>query len=460
MVWDKHTGEPLYNAIVWHDARTHETCDALRNKISSDKVRSITGLPISTYFAGVKLRWMLDHIPGVQSSVDEGTALFGTIDTWLVWNLSREKSHFTDVTNAGRTMLMNLETLSWDSKMLSLIGIDAAILPEIKTCSEVYGHMDETVLSGVPIAGVIGDQQAALVGQGCFDIGQAKNTYGTGCFLIINTGETPVMSKHGLLTTPAYKMGPGPGESCVYSLEGSIAVGGAAVQWLRDDLGVISSAGETESLASQIPDTGDVFFVPAFNGLFAPRWDESARGVLTGINFSTEKAHIVRATLEGVALMVNDVLDAAAKDLGAPLAELRVDGGAAVNNLLMQMQADVTGIDVIRPRVVETTALGAAFCAGHAVGVFPSVSEFREHWELEHRFSSSMTEEARKERLCKWNFAVQRSLGWTEDMRSSSSGGARNQWMPSRAVVLSATVSSCVTALIAVAVGKFIISRK
>lgn len=459
VVWNKHTGRPLYNAIVWHDVRTSETCDTLREMISTDVVRSITGLHISTYFSGVKLRWMLDNVPEVRAGIDDGTALVGTIDTWLVWNLSREKAYCTDVTNAGRTMLMNLKTLSWDSRMLDLIGIDETVLPKIKSCSEVYGHMERTLLAGTRIAGVIGDQQAALVGQSCFEFGEAKNTYGTGAFLIVNTGETPTLSKHGLLTTPAYKMGPS--ASCVYSIEGSVAVAGSAIKWLRDNLGMISSAEESESIASGVPDTGNVHFVPAFSGLFAPRWDDSARGTIVGMTAFTAKAHFVRATLEGVAHTVNDVVRAAEKDMGTPLAELRVDGGASVNNLLMQMQADITGTNVVRPSVVETTALGAAFCAGHAVGLFNSLAEFREQWEPERHFSPAITEEARKVRLCKWNAAVQRSLGWGRNVpHALLPDPAQGEWMPSRGIILSAVISSCATALFAAVLGRYIVSRK
>lgn len=402
---------------------------------------------------------MLDNVPQVRAAINDGTALVGTIDTWLLWNMTKEKAYVTDVTNAGRTMMMSLKTQSWDSKMLDLIGIDRAVLPTIKSCSEVYGHMNGTLLAGLPIAGVIGDQQAALVGQTCFEFGEAKNTYGTGGFLIINTGEDPVLSKHGLLTTPAYKMGPK--ASCVYSLEGSVAVAGSAIKWLRDKLDMIPSAEESESIASEVPDTGNVYLVPAFSGYFAPRWDDSARGTIVGMTLSTTKAHIVRATLEGVTLMVNDVVRAAEKDLGAPLAELRVDGGASVNNLFMQMQADITGTDVVRPSVVETTALGAAFCAGHAVGLFKSVAEFRAQWRSEHRFSPAISEEARKVRLCKWDAALQRSLGWTRDTQSaSSSDTAQGRWTPSRGIVLSAVLSSCATALVVTILGRYIVNRK
>jgi glycerol kinase len=412
VVWDRHTGRPLYNAVVWLDTRTMETCDKLEEdgKLSPERVRELSGLPISTYFSGVKLRWLCDNVPEVAVAVADGSALFGTIDSWLTWCFTEEQVHVTDVTNAGRTMLMNIRTLEWEDELLDALDIPRSILPEIRSSSEVYGMLGCTVLKGVPIAGIVGDQQAALIGQSAFEPGQAKNTYGTGCFLIVNTGEVPQFSTSGLLTTPAYKLGPD--APCVYSLEGSIAVGGAAVSWLKDNLNLISKASEMEALAGSVDDTGDVYFVPAFSGLYAPHWRKDARGSIFGLTQYTSKAHIARATLAGMAFQVNDVLQAAAEDMKAPLKELRVDGGASINNLLLQMQADVLGFPVVRPKIVETTALGAAFAAGMAVGVHTGTSAVTNCWQADRRFHPVVDDERRALERRKWALAVEKSMGW------------------------------------------------
>lgn len=411
VVWDRATGKPLYNAVVWQDMRTMETCDKLAEGgvITSDRVRELSGLPISPYFSGVKLRWLCDNVEAVREGVSNGTALFGTIDTWLVWCLTEENIHVTDVTNAGRTMLMNVKTLKWDEELLSALRVPLGILPDIRSSSEVYGTLGCTALKGIPIAGIVGDQQAALIGQSAFEPGQAKNTYGTGCFLIVNTGLVPKFSDNGLLTTPAYKLGPD--APCVYSLEGSIAIGGAAVSWLKT-LGLISDASEMEKLAGSVDDTGDVYFVPAFSGLYAPHWRKDARGAILGLTQYTTKAHIARATLAGLSFQVYDVLKAAEADMGTPLSELRVDGGASVNNLLLQMQADVLGYPVVRPKIVETTALGAAFAAGLAVGVHSSSAGVTETWEADRRFDPVAQEEQRDLERRKWALAVKKSMGW------------------------------------------------
>lgn len=413
VVWNKHTGTPLYNALVWQDVRTQTTCEKLRSTHDSERIRYITGLPISTYFSGVKLRWLIDNVPSVRDALQDGSALFGTIDSWLVWNLSSEKAHVTDVTNAGRTMLMNVRSLKWEDELLDMIGVPRDALPEIRSCSEIVGHMAETALEGLPISGIIGDQQSALVGQSCFRIGEAKSTYGTGCFLIINTGEVAKPSHNGLLTTPGYKLGKD--APCIYSLEGSVAVAGSAITWLKDSLQVMGNISDCESIASSVDNTGDVYVVPAFTGLYAPWWREDARGTIVGLTQFTEKAHVVRATLESVAFQVDAVLKAASEDMGEPIAELKVDGGMTRNGLLMQMQADVTNTVVVRPKVIETTALGAAFVAGRAVGVYESMDAFCASWQLDQRFEPEIGDATRQKKLRKWEAAVQRSLGWTTD---------------------------------------------
>jgi glycerol kinase len=415
VVWDRNTGQPLYNAIVWNDVRTKKTCSALEDSgaLTSARSKELTGLPISSYFSGVKLRWLCDNVPAVRAAVDDGTALFGTIDTWLTWNLTQERVHVTDVTNAGRTMLMNIHTLEWDDEMLTALDVPRAILPEIRSCSEIFGTLKGTLLSGVRLAGLVGDQQAALIGQSAFAPGQGKCTYGTGCFLIVNTGTEPKFSETGLLTTPAYKLGPD--AQCIYSLEGSIAIAGAAVSWLKDNLNLIDSSSEIESLAASVDDTGDVYFVPALSGLFAPRWRADARGCIVGLTQYTTRAHIARATLAGITLQVYDVIRAVDEDMGTPVMELRVDGGACVNNLLMQMQADILRFPVVRPECVETTALGAAFAAGLAVGVYESYEDITACWKMDRTFEPEISDKERNHELAKWEAAVQRSLGWIED---------------------------------------------
>lgn len=433
----------MTNAIVWYDARTKATADALRSQIDNQKVRKLSGLGISTYFSGVKLRWMMDNVPAVREGIEKGTALFGTIDSWLTWNLTTERAHVTDVTNAGRTMLMNIRTLQWDDQLLDLIGITRNLLPKIVSCSEKVGHMEGTVLEGVPLTGLIGDQQSALVGQACFEVGEGKTTYGTGCFTIVNTGTEPKFTSGRLLTTPGYQLGPK--EPCVYSLEGSVAIGGAAVQWLRDKLCIIENSSEVEALAQSVPDTGGMYFVPAFSGLLAPHWREDARGIMVGMTQFTSRAHVARATLASMVFQVNDVLTAISEDMGRPIAELRVDGGACVNNLLMQMQADITGHSVRRPKNVETTALGAAFVAGHAVGYYHSVQAFRGHWKLDKEFIPQMVTEERQRHEARWKAAVQRSLGWVGE-GDSSSGGPSKHFLT--IAVGSAAVASAITAIV------------
>lgn len=421
VVWNRHTGEPLHNAIVWQDLRTHATCSALRAEHDNERVRSITGLPISTYFSGVKLRWLFDNVPAVAAAVRAGDALFGTIDTWLVWHLTRERAHVTDVTNAGRTMLMDVEKLEWADEMLRMLDVPRAMLPEIRACGGDFGTLRDTSLRGTRVSGVIGDQQSALVGQACFSAGDAKSTYGTGCFLIVNTGPRPHRSLNGLLTTPAYQLTES--EPCMYALEGSVAVAGSAVTWMRDGLGLLSSAAESEEAACGVEDAGGVCFVPALTGLFAPWWREDARGALFGLTQFSTRGHIVRALLDGVAFMVDAVLQAAASDMRAPLAELKVDGGMTANNLLMQLQADITGTPVARPTVTETTAMGAAFVAGHASGVFASLDELRTVWRLDRRFEPRTTAEERAKRTGRWHKAVARSLDWAESDDIGNGGG-------------------------------------
>lgn len=388
---------------------------------------------------------MIDNCPNVRRGIENGTARFGTIDTWLVWNLSAEQAHVTDVTNAGRTMLMNIKTLDWDDTLLDLVGVKrSSFLPRICSSSEVYGHMADTVLKGVPIAGLIGDQQSALVGQACFEPGEGKTTYGTGCFTIVNTGTEPKFSNNQLLTTPGYQLGPN--EKCVYSLEGSVAIGGAAVQWLRDKLKIIECSKDVESLARSVPDTGDVYFVPAFSGLLAPHWREDARGTLVGMTQSTTRAHIARATLASMTYKVNDVLAAVSKDMGCPIKELRVDGGACVNDLMMQMQADITDSSVRRPQNVETTALGAAFMAGHAVGFYDSIQAFRDHWKLAKEFEPEITEEERQRQLSRWKCAIDRSVGWVGE--ASSPASTILACPPSRQMTLACAASALAASVI------------
>ena len=405
IVWDAETGAPVYNAIVWQDRRTSSFCDSLREQGWLDRIREKTGLIIDAYFSGTKIKWILDNVPGAREKAEAGRLRFGTVDSWLVWNLTRGEVHITDVSNASRTMLFNIHTLSWDKELLDLLGIPASMMPSARSSSEVYGHTKTTLFAHeVPIAGIAGDQQAALFGQMCTTPGSVKNTYGTGCFLLMNTGEKPILSKNNLLTTVAWKIG----DTVHYALEGSIFVGGSVVQWLRDGLGIIRSSSEIEALAATVPDNGGVYFVPALTGMGAPYWDQYAHGVICGITRGTGAAHIARAALEGIAFQTMDIVGAMERDAGIRLSELKVDGGASRNNLMMQFQADILGTSVIRPQVTETTAMGACYLAGLAVGYWDSLDEIREQWKAERTFVPSGADmQALKEG---WNDAISRTL--------------------------------------------------
>ena len=407
IVWDVDTEEPIYNAIVWQDRRTSEFCDELKAQGLTDKIHEKTGLIIDAYFSGTKIKWILDNVPGARKRAELGKLRFGNVDSWLVWRLTRGEVHVTDVTNASRTMLFNIHDLKWDEELMKLLDIPMSMMPEVKSSSEVYGHTKTTIFAHeVPISGIAGDQQAALFGQMCIEPGSIKNTYGTGCFVMLNTGNKPVMSKNNLLTTIAWKIG----DQVVYALEGSIYVGGSVVQWLRDGLGFITSSSEIEDLASTVPDSGGVYFVPALTGLAAPYWDQYARGTIIGITRGTTRAHIARAALDGIAFQTYDIAQAMAKDMNASLTELKVDGGASRNNLLMQSQADILGIKVVRPRITETTALGAAYLAGLAVGFWKNIDDIKNQWQVERCFepiADSDTVEAAK---AGWADAVDRTL--------------------------------------------------
>lgn len=408
IVWDRETGEPVYNAIVWQDRRTSEYCDELRAKGLTDSIREKTGLIIDAYFSATKVRWILENVEGARERAEKGELAFGTVDSWIVWQLTRGEKHITDVSNASRTMLYNINTLEWDKELLELFNIPASMMPEVCASSEVYGHTKTTIFATkVPIAGIAGDQQAALFGQMCTEPGMIKNTYGTGCFILMNTGEKPVASKNNLVTTIGWKVG----GKVTYALEGSIFVGGAIVQWLRDGLKAIQTSEEVEQLALSVPDNGDVYFVPALTGLGAPHWDQYARGTIVGISRGTQVGHIARAGLEGIAFQTMDVVNAMVRDSGVPLKELRVDGGAAKNNLLMQFQADVLNSDVIRPQTTETTALGAAYLAGLAVGYWKDIDEVKKQWHIDTKFIPNQTEQI-IENKTKWDDAVKRSLNW------------------------------------------------
>ncbi|MCF0218800.1 MAG: glycerol kinase GlpK [Muribaculaceae bacterium] len=407
IVWDVMTGEPVYNAIVWQDRRTAEFCDALKEKGLVDTVREKTGLIIDAYFSGTKIKWILDNVPGARDLANKGRLRFGNVDTWLVWKLTNGNVHVTDVTNASRTMLFNIKELKWDEELLKILDIPATMLPEVKSSSEVYGHTQSTLFAHkVPISGIAGDQQAALFGQMCTEPGAIKNTYGTGCFVMLNTGDKPVMSKNNLLTTIAWKIG----NTVNYALEGSIYVGGSVVQWLRDGLGIIRSSGEVEELANSVPDSGGVYFVPALTGLAAPYWDPYARGTIVGITRGTTAAHIARAALDGIAFQTMDIAKAMEKDLGTPLTELKVDGGASQNNLLMQYQADLLGVNVVRPVITETTALGAAYLAGLAVGYWKDLDEIKSQWQVERKFEPCDAPVAIKKAKEGWADAMSRTL--------------------------------------------------
>lgn len=405
IVWDAATGKPVYNAIVWQDRRTSEFCDSLKAAGMTDKIRSKTGLIIDAYFSGTKIKWILDNVPGARERAERGELRFGTVDSWLVWNLTGGAVHITDVTNASRTMLYNIHELKWDEEMMRLLDIPASMMPRVCESSEVYGYAD--ILGGkVPIAGIAGDQQAALFGQMCTAPGSVKNTYGTGCFLLMNTGVKPVTSRNNLLTTIAWKVG----GTVNYALEGSIFVAGSVVQWLRDGLGIIKSSSEVEALAASVPDNGGVYLVPALTGLGAPYWDQYAKGSITGLTRGTKAAHIARAALEGIAFQTMDIVDAMQKDAGVVLSELKVDGGASKNNLMMQFQADILGASVIRPKETETTARGAAYLAGLAVGFWSSIDEVRGQWEADRTFAPQAGPEKVAAARKGWAEAIGRTL--------------------------------------------------
>ena len=433
VVWDRNTGQPVYNAIVWQDTRTDVICNELAKDTltglsasgGQDRLREKTGLPLATYFSGPKIKWILDNVDGAHAKAKKGELLFGNIDSWIIWNLTGV--HVTDVTNASRTLLMNLETLNWDDEILSLLDIPRAMLPEIKSSSEIYGHVGAHVaqggvpaaedgggsnlLKGIPVSGDLGDQQAALFGQTCYSAGEAKNTYGTGCFMLMNTGEKPVASKAGLLTTLGYKIGD---QKAVYALEGSIAIAGALIQWLRDNLGLIQSSAEVETLAASVEDSGGIYFVPAFSGLYAPYWKYDARGAILGMTRYVNKGHIARAALEATAYQTCEVLDAMEADSGVKLTALKVDGGMVFNELLMQFQSDILDVSVVRPKVAETTALGAAYAAGLAVGFWKDYDELRANWGKDKEWTPKMSSSQREGLYSGWKKAVTRTFGWVE----------------------------------------------
>ncbi len=408
VVWERETGRPVHNAIVWQDTRTDSICAELAKGEGQNRFRARTGLPLATYFSGPKIKWILDNVPGTRDRAEKGELLFGNIDTWLLWNMTGE--HVTDVSNASRTLLMDLNTLDWDDDILCILEIPRAMLPTIRSSSEVYGNA-RGGLGGVPVAGDLGDQQAALFGQTCFNPGEAKNTYGTGCFMLMNTGEKPVLSKNGLLTTLGYKIGSHP---AIFALEGSIAIAGALVQWLRDNLGMIEKSADVEILAGSVEDNGGVYFVPAFSGLFAPYWRSDARGAILGMTRYANKGHIARAVLEATAYQTREVLDAMEKDSGVKLTSLKVDGGMVFNELLMQFQADLLGVPVIRPKVAETTALGAAYAAGLAVGFWKDYDELRLNWGKDRDWKASMPVDKRESLYATWKKAVTRTFDWVE----------------------------------------------
>ena len=412
IVWDKETGEPIHHAIVWQCRRTSEYCDSLKEKGLTDKFREKTGLVIDAYFSGTKVKWLLDNVPGARERAEKGELLFGTVETWLIWKLTKGAVHVTDYSNASRTMLFNINTLEWDDEILAELNIPKCMLPEPKPSSCVYGEADPSYLGGpIPIAGAAGDQQSALFGQTCFNAGEAKNTYGTGCFMLMNTGEKPIFSKNGLVTTIAW----GLDGKVNYALEGSIFVAGAAIQWLRDELRIIDSAPDSEYMAKKVKDTNGCYVVPAFTGLGAPHWDQYARGAILGLTRGAGKAHLVRATVESLAYQVHDVLEAMEKDSGIDLSALRVDGGASANNFLMQFQADLLDTQVVRPSCIETTALGASYLAGLAPGFWKDATEVKSNWQIGRQFTPQMTEEERKKKLKGWKKAVKCTFEWAKD---------------------------------------------
>ena len=416
VVWDKTTGKPVYNAIVWQDTRTQKIVDELGGADGAEKYKSIVGLPLATYFSGPKVKWILDNVDGAREAAERGDLLFGNTDTWVLWNMTGGPEggvHVTDVTNASRTMLMNLDTLTWNEDIARDMTIPMSMLPEIRSSSEVYGHgRSRGMVPGVPIAGILGDQQAATFGQACFEVGTAKNTYGTGNFMLLNTGTEPVQSKNGLLTTVCYKIGDQP---AVYALEGSIAVTGSLIQWLRDNLGMFDDAPDVEHLARKVEDNGGAYFVPAFSGLFAPHWRSDARGALVGLTRFVNKNHIARAALEATAFQTREVLDAMNADSGVPLKELKVDGGMVNNELLMQFQADILDVEVVRPKVAETTALGAAYAAGIAVGFWEGEQDVRDNWAEGGRWKPTIDPAERDRQYRLWKKAVTKTLDWVDD---------------------------------------------
>ncbi|WP_347271441.1 glycerol kinase GlpK [Rhizorhabdus histidinilytica] len=424
LLWDRATGRPLCNALVWMDTRTDELVQHYRRDGGQDRFRDKTGLPLATYFSALKLRWILDNVDGARTQAESGRALFGTIDSWLAWNLTGGPEggvHLTDVTNASRTMLMDLATCAWDDELLATFGIPRACLPRIVASSALHGTIRTPPLDGARLAGILGDQQAALVGQACFAPGEAKNTYGTGSFLLMNTGTEPVRSKAGLLTTLAYRFGDEPPR---YALEGAIAITGALVQWLRDNLGLFDSAPEIEALARSVPDNGDVYIVPAFSGLYAPYWDDSARGVIAGLTRFSNRGHIARAALEATAYQLCDVVAAMEADSGIRLATLKTDGGMVANELLMQFQADMLGAPVVRPRITETTALGAAYAAGLAVGYWSGTQELRDNWGVDATWRPAMPAELRAHHQRSWKKAIGKSLGWIDRPQAAAGDAA------------------------------------
>src|SRR4051812_22645036 len=409
IVWDRDTGEPVYRAIVWQDRRTADFCERLKADGADETIQAKTGLLIDAYFSASKIRWILDNVPGTRARAAAGALAFGTVDSWLVWKLTAHGRHVTDVSNASRTMLFNIHTMQWDDELLRLFGIPASMLPEVRSSSEVYGHVSTTLgIESVPIAGIAGDQQAALFGQMCRQPGMSKNTYGTGCFLLQNIGTTPTRSRQQLVTTVAWQIG----GRTEYALEGSVFIGGAVVQWIRDGLGLVRTASDIEPLAAGVADNGGVYLVPAFAGLGAPHWDPYARGTIVGITRGTTSGHIARAALESIAYQVTDLLDAMRMDAGVPLTELRVDGGAAVNNTLMQFQADLLGVPVVRPAVTETTALGAAYLAGLASGYWKSIDEVSGQWRVDRRFEPAMPQSAAAALRERWTAALERAKSW------------------------------------------------
>ncbi len=416
VVWDRHTGKPVYNAIVWQDTRTQKIVDELAGEQGLDRYKDICGLPLATYFTGPKVKWILDNVEGAREKADNGDLLMGTTDTWVLWNMTGGKKggiHVTDVTNASRTMLMDLRTLQWDESICADMGIPMSMLPQIKSSAEEYGRgRPNGLLDGVPIAGILGDQQAATFGQACFERGMAKNTYGTGCFMLMNTGTEIVPSEHGLLTTVCYKIGE---QDTVYALEGSIAVAGSLIQWLRDNLGIIDSAPQAEELARAVDDNGGAYFVPAFSGLFAPHWRSDARGALVGMTRFVNKGHIARAALEATAFQTREVLDAMNADSGVDLTELKVDGGMTANELLMQFQADQLGVPVVRPQVAETTALGAAYAAGIATGFWAGEQDVIDNWKQDRRWEPGADDDEREREYRNWKKAVTKTLDWVDD---------------------------------------------